>query len=51
VLAWLSYKVVPHVVHPGDAPALSLFPTGYPLGNVVKDLTLIGGTSTSLGVL
>jgi peptidoglycan/LPS O-acetylase OafA/YrhL len=51
VFAWLTYKLVPHVVEAGDSPILAGLPTGYPLTDVLRDATLLGGTSTSIGVL
>ncbi|QIG38301.1 acyltransferase [Microbacterium sp. 4R-513] len=51
VLAWLTYTLVPHVVEPGDPPAIAGLPAGYPLGDILRDATLLGGTSTSIGVL
>jgi peptidoglycan/LPS O-acetylase OafA/YrhL len=46
-LAWLTYQI-PHLPRPGLDPML---PTGYPLEGVLRDITLLGGTTTSLGVL
>jgi peptidoglycan/LPS O-acetylase OafA/YrhL len=46
-LAWLTYQI-PHLPRPGLDPML---PTDYPLDGVLRDLTLLGGTTTSLGVL
>jgi peptidoglycan/LPS O-acetylase OafA/YrhL len=51
VLAWVSYKIVPHVIHPGDPYYLTLLPRGYPFTDMLKDATLLGGTSNSIGVL
>lgn len=46
-LAWLTY-LYPHVLKPGMD---QLLPVSYPPVNLLQDATLIGGTSTSLGVL
>jgi peptidoglycan/LPS O-acetylase OafA/YrhL len=46
-LAWLTY-LVPHVLTPEMD---QLLPTSYPLQGVLTDLTLLGGTTTSMGVL
>lgn len=51
VFAWLTYVLIPHVVEPGDAPSIAGLPTGYALGDILRDATLLGGTSTSIGVL
>ncbi|MGO4691577.1 acyltransferase family protein [Glaciibacter sp. 2TAF33] len=50
-LAWISYALVPHVATPSDGGTLDGLPTDYALGSILRDVTLIGGTSTSLGVL
>jgi peptidoglycan/LPS O-acetylase OafA/YrhL len=50
-LAWLSFLVVSHVPTPVDGDTLSGLPPDYPLSSLVQDMTLVGGTSTSLGVL
>lgn len=47
VLAWLTYTY-PHVLTPTMD---QLLPTSYPPPLVLQDLLLVGGTSTSLGVL
>ena len=47
VLAWMTY-LYPHVLTPDMD---QLLPVGYPPTNLLQDLTLVGGTSTSLGVL
>ncbi|MEN2738061.1 acyltransferase [Microbacterium sp. X-17] len=46
-LAWLTY-LYPHVLTPGMD---QLLPTSYPPVNILQDVTLVGGTTTSLGVL
>lgn len=46
-LAWLTYRV-PHIARPGLDP---LLPTDYTPTGVLQDLTLLGGTTNSLGVL
>lgn len=51
VFAWLTYVLIPHVVEPGDNPAIGTLPTGYPFADILRDATLLGGTSTSIGVL
>lgn len=51
VFAWLTYRFIPHVVEPGDNPAIGLLPTAYPFADMLRDATLLGGTSTSIGVL
>lgn len=50
-LALLTYRVVPHVVEPGDPASIGTLPTDYPLGDILRDATLLGGTSNSIGVL
>jgi peptidoglycan/LPS O-acetylase OafA/YrhL len=50
-LAWLSYRLIPHQAPPGASPYLTALPTGYPIADVLHDATLLGGTSTSVGVL
>lgn len=47
LLAWTTY-LYPHVLRPQMD---QLLPVGYPMPNVLADLTLLGGTTTSLGVL
>lgn len=51
LFAWLTYIVVPHVVEPGDNPAIFTLPTSYEWPDIVRDATLLGGTSNSIGVL
>ncbi|HWH27216.1 MAG TPA: acyltransferase [Pseudolysinimonas sp.] len=46
-LAWLTY-LYPHTLQPGMDP---LLPVAYPPSHLLSDVTLLGGTSTSLGVL
>lgn len=50
-LAWLSFVVIPHVPTPADGGTLAGLPPDYPLPAIVQDITMVGGTSTSLGVL
>lgn len=47
VLAWMSYRY-PHIL---TSDMDQLLPTNYPPGLVLQDFFLVGGTSTSLGVL
>lgn len=51
VLAWLSYRLIPHVAPPGASPYLTALPSGYTTADVIHDATLLGGTSNSIGVL
>jgi peptidoglycan/LPS O-acetylase OafA/YrhL len=51
LFAWLTYVLIPHVVEPGDAPAIASLPSAYPFADMLRDATLLGGTSTSIGVL
>ncbi|MDY7526664.1 MULTISPECIES: acyltransferase [unclassified Cryobacterium] len=50
-LAWVSFVVVAHVPTAADGDTLTGLATDYPLLSIVHDLTVVGGTSTSLGVL
>lgn len=43
--------LVPHVAEPGDNMAITTLPTSYEWVDIVRDATLLGGTSGSIGVL
>lgn len=51
LLTWIVFRLVSHDPSPLNGPALDGMPVDYPLTWVLNDLTLLGGTSTQLGVL
>lgn len=51
LFAWLTYVLIPHTLEPGDNPAIATLPTAYDWPDIVRDATLLGGTSNSIGVL
>lgn len=50
-VAWLTYKVVVHVPTPADGTTLDGLPVSYPFTMILRDITLVGGSGNSLGVL